>query len=961
MAGSRPGAFVGRTGEIALCREVLSQVLQGRGRALLIDGEPGIGKSALLTVLLRMAKSCGCTVLPGHADDLSQQFPMRVLLDCLGDRSASVGARQAEPSAPSSAAAPGGQEADRPGTLLDRVIRLVTDRCAQGPLVLAIDDLHWADDDSLLAWRRLSEMAPDLPLLLAGTFCPVPYRPELAGLRQQLSAGGQVVTSLGPLAHDEVTELVAVLAGGEPTARLRRLTERAGGNPLYITELVDALLRSDRLEVAGGTADFVTGQQPQAVAIAISDRLSFLSAETSRMLRSASLLGRDFTPAEVAAVASLTPEQLAVTLGEARAARVVAEADGRLNFRYLLIRQALYESMPRALRVALHRQAAQALAEAGATDERVAEQLLATAQTATNSWARDWLAQATPRLVQRVPEMAAELLRREMSGASPDDPRRDLLAGALAAALLRLGRHHEAVDVARPLLARTRDEDRRADIVRVLSHALLGCDRAEEALDLAEDTIADPALSPRWRARLRALAALIHLLSGRLHDADVTARWALAEGQHAGDSYAASHALHILALVRTHSSAHGAVYQLTTQGLAVLGALGDEPDAADLRCSLLLSRMAALQQLGRMAEAGIDLRAAQDVAGPWNIPVPLVHAAAEYYLRIGRWDDALDQLASTAGPPGEPDGAGHDPLGRGISALIAGHRDDRATAAAHRQAARSGPRSATGVTPPGDAAYLILAGALAAERDGQLHQAAADLRPALDRDDPVSSRLRSLGLPALVRLGTEIGDADLAAAAAAVSEQAARQEGTAITAAVAEHCQGLLTRQPALLLSAAQTYRDIGIPLEHAQAEEDAAELLAAAHEPVQARHALTRATDSFADLGADWDIRRADTRLRRYGIRRGRGRSRSSALGWDSLTPAEAKIAQLISLGRSTPDIAQDLLLSPRTVQTHISHILRKLNGRSRVDIVRASVAGGATPEDPTLYRGAAVPRDFG
>ena len=108
MAGSRPGAFVGRTSEIALCREVLSQVLQGHGRALLIDGEPGIGKSALLTVLLRMAKSCGCAVLLGHADDLSQQFPMRVLLDCLGDRSASVGAGQAEPRAPASAATPGG-------------------------------------------------------------------------------------------------------------------------------------------------------------------------------------------------------------------------------------------------------------------------------------------------------------------------------------------------------------------------------------------------------------------------------------------------------------------------------------------------------------------------------------------------------------------------------------------------------------------------------------------------------------------------------------------------------------------------------------------------------------------------------------------------------------------------------------------------------------------------------------
>jgi DNA-binding CsgD family transcriptional regulator len=176
---------------------------------------------------------------------------------------------------------------------------------------------------------------------------------------------------------------------------------------------------------------------------------------------------------------------------------------------------------------------------------------------------------------------------------------------------------------------------------------------------------------------------------------------------------------------------------------------------------------------------------------------------------------------------------------------------------------------------------------------------------------------------------------------------------------VAEHCRGLVARSPAPLLSAARAYADIGIPLEFAQAAEDAAELLAATEQPVQARRALAEATDSYANLGAEWDIRRADTRLLRYGIRRGRGRSRTSAPGWDSLTPTEAKIAQLISLGRSTPDIAQDLLLSRRTVQTHVSHILRKLNGRSRVDIVRASLAAGVAPEDSPPRREATGPGD--
>ncbi|HMH91174.1 MAG TPA: AAA family ATPase [Streptosporangiaceae bacterium] len=960
MTGTRPGVFVGRKSETVLCREVLSQVIHGRGRVLVIDGEPGIGKSSQLGVLLRMARSCDCTVLLGHADDLSQQFPMRVMLDCLGGAFAAADPRQAELAGLTGDPGPAGRSA----VLVQRVLDLVAQLCARSPVVLAIDDLHWADDDSLLAWRRLTEVTPDLPLLLVATWCPVPHRAELTTLKQQLVAREQALISLGPLAAEEVTELVGILAGGEPTARLSRLTERAGGNPLYVTELVDALVRSERLQVADGTADIVTGQEPRAVATAISERLNFLSAETNRMLRFAALLGRNFSAAEVAAVADRTPEQLAPTLSEAQAARVVAEADGRLNFRHLLIRQALYDSMPGALRLALHRQAAQSLAEAGAAAERVAEQLLATTALETNPWVWDWLAGAAPRLVRRAPQMAAELFRRAMSDASPDDHHRDLLEGALAAALLRLNRCHEAVDVARPLLARTRDAPRRAETVRVLGHALLGCGQPGEALRVVENVLADPALSSRWRARLRAVVALIHVLAGRLYDADVVAHWALAEGQHAGDRYAVGHALHVLSLVRTHRSDHTAVEKLASQALATLG---DEPEAADLRCALLLSRMLARQQLGRMTEAGVDLRTAQDLTGQGDVPEPLAHAAAEYYLRIGQWDDALDQLAgingSTAlpdhlgraglpwydGSAGHPGPAGDDPLWHGISALIAGHRDDRTVAAAHLKAARSEAPEVATQAHQGHAAYLILGRALAAERDGRVREAVTMLQPALATDDVAASgRLRSLWLPTLVRLALECGEPDLAKAAAGVSEQVASHEMTAVNEATAGHCRGLVARDPVPLLAAARTYRLIGVPLEQAQASEDAAELLAAAGETAQARRSLAEAVGGYASLGAEWDIRRADTRLRRYGIRRGRSRPRTSGRGWDSLTPAEIKIAQLISLGSSTPDIARDLLLSPRTVQTHVSHILRKLDGRSRVDIVRASIAAGAAAEAP-------------
>jgi DNA-binding NarL/FixJ family response regulator len=92
-----------------------------------------------------------------------------------------------------------------------------------------------------------------------------------------------------------------------------------------------------------------------------------------------------------------------------------------------------------------------------------------------------------------------------------------------------------------------------------------------------------------------------------------------------------------------------------------------------------------------------------------------------------------------------------------------------------------------------------------------------------------------------------------------------------------------------------------------------------------------------YTDLGAVWNLRRADSRLRPYGIRRGvRDSRRRPATGWESLTPTEVRVARLVAAGQSNPSIADELFLSRRTVQTHVSHILTKLGAHSRVEIVR-------------------------
>jgi DNA-binding CsgD family transcriptional regulator len=158
--------------------------------------------------------------------------------------------------------------------------------------------------------------------------------------------------------------------------------------------------------------------------------------------------------------------------------------------------------------------------------------------------------------------------------------------------------------------------------------------------------------------------------------------------------------------------------------------------------------------------------------------------------------------------------------------------------------------------------------------------------------------------------------------------------------AAAVHCQGLVAADPDLLLTAVDRYDGVGLPLFRGQALEGAAVLSAQRGETAAAHTAYAAAVEVYTQLGATWDIMRADSRLRPLGLRRGsRGPRRRPATGWQALTPAELRVAELVAEGRSNPDIATELFLSRRTVQSHVSHILAKLGAHSRVDIAREAM----------------------
>ena len=188
-----------------------------------------------------------------------------------------------------------------------------------------------------------------------------------------------------------------------------------------------------------------------------------------------------------------------------------------------------------------------------------------------------------------------------------------------------------------------------------------------------------------------------------------------------------------------------------------------------------------------------------------------------------------------------------------------------------------------------------------------------------------------------VRLATETGDAAAAQVIAGHADTLATDSEIPHRQANVLYCRGLLDRDAPRLLAAAERYDDAGRPLSRAQALEAAAGLFVDADDRDQARAAFTRAVEVYAGLGAAADVARLQATFRAHGIRRGpHAKHRRAQSGWDSLTATEIKIAAFVEEGLSNPEIAARLLLSRRTVATHVSHILKKLDVHSRIDIAR-------------------------
>jgi DNA-binding CsgD family transcriptional regulator/tetratricopeptide (TPR) repeat protein len=940
----RPPQWVGRVPELATLSTAVGALRRGSGSVVWVEGEPGIGKSSVVAEAVAEADP-GWNIGWGTADKLTERLPLRVMLDCLQVRPNSPDKRRAHAAdllRSRQQGLFGGGDASVAG--IEMLLSLVDELCVAAPTILIIDDLQWVDDASLIVWHQLAASIDQLRLLLVATCWPSPRRPEVQQVRvSAVRRGGQLIT-LGPLPETEVAALVTAIVGSPPGEALRQLTAQVAGNPLYLRELVDALVRERALEVGPAVAEVAAaqGQLPASLTAVLIARLSSVSAETADMLRTAALLRGNIAVTDLALLMRKPVSELAAGIQEAAAAGILVGSGSELAFRHQLIRQALYESMPMALRTALHAEAARDLAAADADAVSVAQQL-SVAGRPGGGWARAWLIQAVPALAMRAPQLAAELLRRELNRGPGGDEAPDGLMVSLAWVLLSVGSYQEAAREAGRALTTVKDPVRRAELFWVLARAHNTARSIDQATATLHQALESPDLPHAWRARMLAWLAVIERDStGDLDAVDVMAHHALAVAREADDAFATVVALTDLWLSHSLRRDHASALETIDQALHVLD---DDPGLVELRSNTLNVRIFTLQNLDRWSEAELTLRQAREIAQRSGIPDQTTGVSAavlRYWL--GQWDDALAELG-----PDDTDYA-HAYLrerwpallAHGVAALIAGRRDERTAAAEQLRQGLALPSQI--LTDRENLDFLVTAHAVALEQSGETRQAMLRLAGILPRRDGEMT-LTHQWLPHLVRLAIAGGDAQLAQAATRACEvEAAAETRPARAAAASLRCRGLLGSDPVPLSEAVAHYRAIGPAAELPAALEDLAAVLAGRGRDDEARTALNEAVTWYEGLGARWDIRRADGRLRRYGIRRGvRGpRQPRATSGWAALTPTEIKIAALVAGGESTSQIASGLFLSRRTVQKHISSILAKLGANGRVEIVREVLRQG-------------------
>ena len=883
---------------------------------VLVEGEPGIGKSLLLRDAVGVAARHGFSLAAGAADQLGRALPFFALRTALGEPFARLTAGDPERDLP-----------DAPGWWISQMSAHLEQRAAANPVLVCLDDLQWASPATLTALRTLPRDLKHHPVawLLARASTPQHDTEYLFGL---LEKDGAARVTLAPLDQDAVAAMLIEALGVPPDQALIDLAGSAAGNPSLLTELIRGLGDDKAVQVTGSHAVLVSTRLPQRVHRVAQHRLDGLSKQARHLLVTAAVLGSSFRLEDAAEMLGETPAGLLPTVEEAMDTGIMAAADNTFSFRHELLRRAVGEMIPRPARKALHRQYSQILFGRGEVAALAAGHLLQAAHPDDPASLAD-LDTAAVQTLRSAPQTAADLALRALELTPLTDPGALPRAVAATEALAAAGRLDQGARLAHDTLAKPLPPVAEARLRCALSSVLCARGQASDAVGQAEMALAQPQLPHGLReealtAHLQALAGSGDGLAGPLADT-------ILAGPKQHDSHTIMAALAARAVTAWDNGQ-------ITEALGLLRdaaryGTGNSPDARHPQPLLALA--AALVNLRQLDEADSILRAA-DHPALHDIPAQsgLHILRARIHLANGRLADAVAAGQAALASAGTLGACGYASTAHCVLAVIALRRGDIAAATQHIA---------------GQPVPMPHFPGLYARTETTLAQ--AQISEARDGPAAAISHIRQAGIGLPAHQGLLSGDPGLAAwlvrtSLAAGDQLLANQvTGTAVAladanpgfpalAAAAAHSQGLATCDTELLAEAAAQHPD---PWAKASAAEDLAVLLASPAKDQAIRH-LKIALNGYRQTAADRDQARIRRRLRELGVRRRHWTTPATRpiAGWDSLTDTEQAVSRLVAEGLNNNQVAARMYISTHTVAHHLRQAFRKLQIASRVELAR-------------------------
>jgi len=921
------GALLERGAELAGLDGLLAAACAGSGALVVIEGPPGIGKSALLGACAERATALGMESLHARGDDVSMVSSFAAMRELLAP---AVGPEAFSGSAAFAAHIFAGEadaapEADRAVAVLHGLYWLIADRCDRGPVALLVDDAHWLDQASARFLLYLARRVDSLAAVLV----VAQRRGEVSGPLAALSERAALVLQPAPLSEAATGELVRRELGPRADEDLcRSCHEATGGNPFYLRELLAGLRRDDRrptVEVARSVRSLGAGTVGRSVLV----RIGRLGLDCDRLAQAIAILGPGAPLRHAGSLADLDRAAAETAADRLRSADVLAP-ERELDFVHPIVHEALLAELPAARRAGLHSGAARLLLDEDAPADRVAAHLLS-AEPYGEAWVVEALRAAARQAMARgAPDAAASYLRRALA----EPP-----SGALRLeVLLELGRAEallptdDAFPALREALELAREPAQRARVGHELANALLSVGRGDSVRALVENMLDESqVLGDDLVERLEA-----HLLGGGATDLTATRRivertapWLVRARNHE-----VSDPLMLAALAST-----GVVTGLPASEAAGLArrALADERLLRDLIPYGGASRaLTWTEQFDDAVPAqAVGLAEAQRRgSAPMFMHASTVCSVTS--LRLGDLDQAEDH-AQRAYELAREIGSVHFAAMFLIPILTErGHLDEA--------------RAILETLPLGEAELRVWQGpGVLAERgrvriaSGELDAGVADMLEADRRMSAAGCHLSVLldwspvAAGALARLGRAEGAAAVARREldAALAFGAPRRTALALASCgeLDSGADGLVQ-----LRQAVELLHDSPARLARARAMVSLGVGLRRRDEPLAAREPLAAGLDLAQQCGAVALAEAARAELVATGARP----RRTSLRGPGALTPAELRTAEMAASGMTNREVAQALFVSTKTVETQLSQAYAKLGIGSRGELA-AALAGGA------------------